>query len=117
MTLKVKILISIALIVFLIAIVNMVRKRELELKYTLAWLAADVGIILMVLIPNLLNKISAVLGIYTPVNMVFFLGFVFSIIIIFILTVALSRMSTRVRRLAQIIALEQTKTLPDKEEE
>ena len=37
--------------------------------------------------------------------MVFFLGFVFSLIIIFVLTVTVSRLSARIRRLAQIVAM------------
>lgn len=117
MSLKVKVIIILALIFFLVAIINMIRKRELELKYTLVWLAAVSGIILLVLIPGLLGKIAHVLGIYSPVNMVFFLGFVFSLLIIFVLTVALSRMSTRVRRLAQIVALERTETIAEEKEE
>ena len=36
---------------------------------------------------------------------VFFLGFVFSLIIIFVLTVTVSRLSARIRRLAQIVAM------------
>ena len=48
---------------------------------------------------------SGFLGIDAPVNMIFFLGFCFSLVIIYILTVSLSRMSTKMRRLTQIIAL------------
>ena len=47
------------------------------------------------------------LGIYSPVNMIFFLGFVLSLVIIFTLTVALSRVTARVRKLAQMIALQE----------
>ena len=39
------------------------------------------------------------------INMIFFLGFLFSLAIIFTLTVALSRVTIRVRKLAQELAL------------
>ena len=42
MTLKAQVLICIVLIIALIAIVNMVRKRSLELKYVLVWICADI---------------------------------------------------------------------------
>lgn len=105
MTLKIKILIVCVLIIAFIAILRMVCKKSLELKYALLWLIADICLMIIVLIPNLLDMIADVLGIYSPVNMVFFLGFCFSLAIIFSLTVALSRMSNRVRRLSQCIAL------------
>lgn len=60
---------------------------------------------IITLIPNLLNVISKVLGIYNEINMLFFLGFVFIILVIFSLTMSLSRNSERVRKMAQEIAL------------
>lgn len=105
MTFKIKAFIICILIIALIVIIRMVCKKSLELKYTLLWLITDVGLIVIVLVPKLLNIIADFLGIYSPVNMVFFLGFCFSMVIIFALTVALSRMSVRMRKLAQSIAL------------
>ena len=55
--------------------------------------------------PGLLIVVSDFLGIYAPVNMIFFLGFCFSLVIIFSLTVALSRMSNSIRTLDQMVAL------------
>ena len=52
-----------------------------------------------------MSKVAAFFGIYSPVNMIFFMGFVLSLVIIFTLTVALSRVTARVRKLAQMIAL------------
>jgi hypothetical protein len=77
----------------------------LELKYALSWLFLELGILIITLIPNLLNVISKVLGIYNEINMLFFLGFVFIILVIFSLTMSLSRNSERVRKMAQEIAL------------
>lgn len=104
-TVKVRILMGAVLVVALILIVNMLRKRELELKYVLGWMGCDIILLIFAIFPQLMTGISNFLGIYSPVNMIFFLGFVFSLIIIFSLTVALSRVTARVRRLAQTIAL------------
>ena len=109
MTFKIQLIIGICLVVALLAIVNMVRKRKLELKYALSWLIAIVFVLIMDCFPVLLIRLSYFLGIWAPVNMIFFLGFCFSLLIIFVLTVTLSRMSERVRKRAQAVALNEEK--------
>lgn len=106
MSVKSRLLLALVLIFVLIVIVNMVRKRELELKYVLGWLACDIALLIFTAVPRLMVWLAHALGIYSPVNMIFFLGFLFSLMIIFSLTVALSRVTARVRRLAQMVALE-----------
>lgn len=109
MTLKLQLIIGAFLVISLVAIVNMIRQRKLELKYALSWLIAIVFVLILDCFPVLLTKLSNFLGIWAPVNMIFFLGFCFSLMIIFILTVTLSRMSERVRKLAQAVALNEEK--------
>lgn len=109
MTVKLQLIIGFFLVLALIAITNMIRQRKLELKYALSWLIAIAFVLVLDCFPILLVKLSAFLGIWAPVNMIFFLGFCFSLMIIFILTVTLSRMSERVRKLAQAVALNEEK--------
>ena len=104
-TMQARILIIIALLFLLVLIVYMVRQRSLELKYVLVWLAGDLAMLIMIAFPNLLDKLAELLGIYSVTNMVFFLGFVFSLVVCFSLTVALSRLSGAVRRMAQMISM------------
>ena len=86
MNIRIQIIIGVIVIFALCIIVNMIREKKLELRYALAWLAIKVGIA-------------------SPINMLFFLGFCFSLVIIFILTVAVSRSSIRIKQLAQELAL------------
>lgn len=109
MTVKIQIIIGVCLVIGLAAIINMIRRRRLELKYALSWLIAIVFVLVLDCFPTLLTQISLILGIWAPVNMIFFLGFCFSLLIIFTLTVTLSRMSERVRRLSQAVALNEEK--------
>ena len=108
MTIKIQVLLIAFLLVLLIVIINMLRKRDLELKYVLVWMACDIALIILTCFPQLMRSLASALGIYSPMNMIFFLGFVFSLIIIFSLTVALSRVTEKVRKIAQIVAM-----LPD----
>ena len=108
MTLKLRIVILVLLISALVYIIYMVKQRTMELKYVLVWLACDIIIVILTLFPGLINAMASMLGIHSPMNMLFFLGLVFSLFIIFSLTKAISKVTDRVRRLAQIVAL-----LPD----
>lgn len=105
MSIRIKCVIIAVLILGLLKILGLIKKNKLELKYAFSWLFLELGILIITLIPNLLNVISKVLGIYNEINMLFFLGFVFIILVIFSLTMSLSRNSERVRKMAQEIAL------------
>ena len=105
MTLKLQIILGVVLILAFLLLVNMIRKKSLELKYALSWLIVIFALFILDCFPVLLDDVARFLGIFSPVNMIFFLGFVFSLLIIFVLTIALSRISNRVRALAQNLAL------------
>ena len=62
-------------------------------------------LLIVIVFPDLLTDGAKLLGIATPVNMVFFVGFCFSLIIIFGLTMAVSKMSQQIKDLSQKIAL------------
>ena len=105
MTTKIQFIIAVGVFIALAVIVNMIRRKNLELRYALAWLAVGVSVLVLDCFPNLIAWLSKQVGIVSPVNMLFFFGFCFSLIIIFTLTVAISRMSIRIKQLAQELAL------------
>lgn len=121
MSVKFQIILLVGIVLLLLFILNMIRKRKLELKYSLVWLIVLLLLLIIALSPEKLQEIATSLGIYSPINMIFFLGFVFSLAIIFVLTITVSRLSARIRRLAQIVAQlnkymgEQTKEEMNKE--
>lgn len=116
MTVKLQIVIGLAILVVFAILVNMIRRRSLELKYALSWMMVLCALFVFDCAPKLLIVVSDFLGIYAPVNMIFFLGFCFSLVIIFSLTVALSRLSNSIRTLDQMVALNE-KRLQDLEKE
>ena len=109
MSIRLQIILGIIIIVALCIIINMIRKKRLELRYALAWLLVGVGVLVLDCFPQLITWIAKQLGIASPVNMLFFLGFCFSLMIIFVLTVAVSRSSIRIKELAQELALYEKK--------
>lgn len=105
MNIRIQIIIAIVIVIALGIIINMIRKKGLELRYALAWLIVGVGILILDCFPALINFIAYIMGIANPINMLFFVGFCFSLAIIFVLTVAVSRMSVRIKELTQEMAL------------
>ena len=105
MNIRLQIIIAIILIIALCVIVNMIRKKRLELRYALAWLIVGVGTLVLDCFPILTTKLAELIGVASPINMLFFLGFCFALIIIFGLTQAVSKMSQQIKDLTQKIAL------------
>ena len=105
MNIRIQIIIGVIVIFALCIIVNMIREKKLELRYALAWLGVGIAILVLDCFPQVITWLAIKVGIASPINMLFFLGFCFSLVIIFILTVAVSRSSIRIKQLAQELAL------------
>ena len=117
MSLRLQILIIAIVVLGLLYIMNLIRKNKLDLKYSLSWLIVGVFVFVLALMPKTIDTISGFLGIADPMNMVFFLGFIFILIIVLALTVALSIASNSVKRLNQKIGMldKRIRELEDKE--
>ena len=99
--------IAIALITLagLAFVVRMVRRSQLQSKYTVLWLAASTVIVVLVVFPTLLSRLSRLLGIYYPpaTFLAIAVGVLFLIVVQF--SWELSRSEERSRVLAEEIAL------------
>ncbi|MCR5304710.1 MAG: DUF2304 domain-containing protein [Lachnospiraceae bacterium] len=102
---RTQIIIAILVALGFIYIITLIRHKKLEIRLSLIWFLAGSVILLFDLFPSLMTELSGVLGIYAPVNMLFFFGFLFSMIIIFYLTVTVSRQSLQIRNLTQELAI------------
>ena len=105
MTLRLQIIVGVLIVLSILVIANMVCRRKLELKYALVWFLVGGVVLIFDIFPQLLGTVTRWMGIDLAVNMLFFLGFVFSLLIIFTLTVAVSKLSEKVKRLTQEVAL------------
>ncbi len=103
--LKLQLISGAILLIGIGSVFRLIRKRKIELKYALPWLAVLFLAFLTDCFPGLLSAIAALLGIATPVNALFLLALLFAVCLIFVLTVIVSRQSERIKRLAQASAL------------
>ena len=93
------------IVVLLIFFITMLRKQKLDLKYCLVWLFGLFGIAVFCAFPGLLESLSGMLGIEVPVNALFLICIAFLACISISLTVVVSRLSARLRKLTQNIAI------------
>ncbi|WP_416828558.1 DUF2304 domain-containing protein [Ectobacillus polymachus] len=107
MTIRLQALILIAVLIMFIQFINLLRKEKMELKYVLVWFAVLIGIAIVCLFPSIIDSVSSLLGIETPMNSLFFFGFIFVSCLLFSISVTISKLSVRVKELTQKVALYQ----------
>lgn len=105
MSLKMQIIVVAAALVMLFLLVRMVKNKTLSLKYAMPWMLLCVGVGVVSVCTPFTSWVADVLGIQVPSNMLFFMGFCFSLALIFGMTLSLSHMSLRVKKLTQECAL------------
>lgn len=105
MTLRLQVIILVCMAVAVIYIVNLIRGKRMDFRYALGWLFIIFCIAVLTIWPVLLQKLAAVLGIASPMNMLFFFGFCFAVMVIFSLSMTISHLSDKVKKLSQEIAI------------
>ena len=105
MSLRLQIIIIVSMVLSIIYIENRMRRKRLDYRFGLGWMVICAIIMVFAIWPKLLDKISHLLGIYSPVNMLLFFGLVMAIVLIMILSVEVSRQAEQIKRLAQEIAI------------
>ena len=94
-----------AIALFFIIVLTLLKKKRLALKYTLLWLLTGVLMLVLVLCPSILFRVSALLGIQSSMNGLYLLLIAFILMILMSLTSIVSAQTDRIRRLAQSVAL------------
>ena len=96
-----RITLCLAIIIYLILILYFLKKKALELKYTLLWLLAGMILALCVFFPNVLYRFVRFLGIESMMNGLYVLCIGFIVILMMSLTSIVSRQSFKIRALIQ----------------
>lgn len=95
----------VAAVLLLGYIIESVRRRRLREEYSILWLGTATIILLLSIVRPALNLVARAVGIYSPVNALFVVGFAFTTIILLHFSTVISRLSRENRDLAQRYAL------------
>ena len=102
---KITVFFVIFTVMYLTFIIHLLRKKKLELKYTLLWIIASLVLLVITIFPSTMYWISSALGIKTPINSAFILGCMFIILILITITSIVSLLNKNLRMLIQEVAL------------
>ena len=109
MSLALRVLLIFMALVSTYSMLKKIKKFKMQIEYAIFWVIFSVALIIMAIYPKIFDIASKILGVYSPAN----LGFAFIIFIllvkVFLMTVELSSLETRVKELTQEIALERLK--------
>jgi hypothetical protein len=100
----------IATVVLLLLVLELVRRRRLQERYSLLWLATGASLFLLAAWGDLLNRVSGAMGIRTPANALFVVAAGFFLAVLLHFSVAMSRLSEQCSRLAQRLAMLEERT-------
>ncbi len=105
MGINLRVFLIICVLVYLAVIVQLLRKKKLNLRYTLIWIFAAAALLFMAIFPNVIVSITHLLGINLPSNFIFIVEGIFVLVILLSLTSIVSHLSNRILKLIQTQAL------------
>ncbi len=90
---------------YFVLVVYFLKRRLIDLKYSLVWLLAGICMACMELWPNALSSLMGAFGITVPVNGLFLVSIGFVFVILMSLTSIVSKQTDRIKQLVQHQAL------------
>jgi len=91
--------------IFLLVIIKMVRKKEMQFKQALLWFILDVVLTLSIVFVDKLRFLSDFIGIEKISNMIFLFGFLVVLFICILLTAVVSELKNKTILLTQKLGI------------
>lgn len=103
-------------LVFVLIILDLVRKKRLKEQYSLLWLFFGFSMIVISTNSTWLDTLAKVLGVQYPPSLLFFIGVLICLVLILHITVVVSKQSERIVRLTQEVGILRHELQKDKEQ-
>ena len=102
-------------IVFLLAVINTVKKQRSFERESFYWVIGAIGMVILAINPNIIIKISHIVNIRYPPSLLFLISILFILYLLFKLTCQISNLREQNKELAQesIILKKRFKELQD----
>ena len=92
-------------LILILIILELVRRKRLVVRYSLVWLGVTFAMLVLSLWAGLLDAIRRAIGAVNPSSTLFFLGLLFSLVILLHFSIKISDFSQQIRLLAKEIGL------------
>lgn len=100
-----KIICIVISVIFLLLIIELVRRKKLREEYSLLWILTSIVILLLASFNPLLYFIADLFKAKAPTSVIYMLGIIFLLLINLHFSISISSLKTQVKRLAQKTAL------------
>ena len=105
MNISLKIALIVIVLIYIFCILKAVKKKNMRIGYLIFWSITGVILIISLIIPNLVENISYLLGFEMPINMIFSIAIFIILYLIFDLTNLVSQEQRKNTMLIQEISL------------
>ena len=105
MELSLQITLTVVVVLFLLMIVNDLRRGKLIFQYSLIWFVLAFALLLCIIFPQIPISLAAFVGVEVPSNFVFLVEGVFVLVILVSLTAIVSKQRMQIIRLTQQLAI------------
>ncbi|MGN0644275.1 DUF2304 domain-containing protein [Gemmiger sp.] len=105
MTAHFQFLMILGAVILLLIIFVLLKKGKMTVKYSLLWLGLAVVLVIFAICPYVVYVLRDLLDVEMPVNLVFMLMFCFVLVVLISLSIAVSQLAEKCKRLAQENAL------------
>ena len=105
MTAQLQLFMILGAVVLLLTIFAFLKRGLMSVKYSLLWLALAVGLVIAAAFPYVIYVLRDVLSIEMPVNLVFLLMFCFVLVVLLSLSIAITQLAEKCKRLTQANAI------------
>lgn len=105
MSLQLRILLIVASFLLFFYVVRKIRNSKMQIEHTVFWVVFCLFLVLMSLAPQIVDMFVKILGVESPVNLVFIFIIFWLIVKQFLMTVEISKLEMQTKELVEEIAL------------
>lgn len=105
MSVKFQAFIILGSLVLLIIIFVLLKHGKMTVKYSLLWMCLSLVLLVFAIFPYVVYVLRDLMGVEMPVNLVFMLMFCFVLLVLLSLSIAISQLAEKSKRLTQANAI------------
>ena len=118
MGIALQVFLTVTVLIFMLVIVNYLRKGTLTFQYSLIWFVLAFALVVCILFPHILISLSHLVGVEVASNFVFLVEGIFVLVLLISLTLIVSKQRKQIVRLTQRMAIieKRLRALEEKEQ-
>ena len=91
MQISLKIALIVVVLIYILSTLKAVKKKKMRIGYLIFWIIIGFALIISLIIPNLVENVSKLIGFEMPINMIFSAAIFIILYLIFDLTIMVSK--------------------------